>query len=77
MLGGGVAQDKAPGGPGARRGGRDLERPRALQAGDKLMLVRGAAGGEAPPVRARRLGARGYVQGATALKGDRSPSPRR
>ena len=39
-------------------------------SGDKLMLVRGATGGEAPAVRASGLaGAAGYVQGATALKG--------
>jgi ribonucleoside-diphosphate reductase alpha chain len=43
--------------------------------GDKLMLVRGVAGGEAPAVRAMGgAGASGYVQGATALKGELSES---
>ncbi len=41
------------------------------------MLVRGATGGEAPAVRASGgAGAAGYVQGATALKGDLAePAP--
>ena len=51
VLGGGVGQDKAPT-AAARGAGVDLERPRALKAGDKLMLVRGGTGGEAPTVRA-------------------------
>ena len=69
VLGGGVGQDKAPApGPGAAAvisNGLVRGRP-----GDKLMLVRGATGGEAPPVRASGgSAAAGYVQGATALKG--------
>jgi ribonucleoside-diphosphate reductase alpha chain len=45
--------------------------------GDKLMLVRGAAGGEAPAVKAAGggAGAHGFVQGATALKGDPRDEP--
>ena len=70
VLGGGVGQDKAPSpGPGAAAvisNGLVRGRP-----GDKLMLVRGVTGGEAPVVRASGgAGTGGYVQGATALKGD-------
>src|SRR5271165_6007912 len=75
VLGGGVGQDKAPGVPGASAvisNGLVRSKP-----GDKLMLVRGAAGGEAPAIRsASGSSAGGYVQGATALKGDMvEPAP--
>ena len=76
VLGGGVGQDKGPApGPGAAAvisNGLVRGRP-----GDKLMLVRGVTGGEAPAVRsAGGAGAGGYVQGATALKGDLAePAP--
>ncbi len=74
VLGGGVGQDKAPPpGPAAASvisNGLVRGRP-----GDKLMLVRGATGGEAPVVRASSgAGTGGYVQGATALKGDLADS---
>jgi len=43
---------------------------------DKLMLVRGGAGGEAPALHAvGGSGAHGLVQGATALKGELAESP--
>ena len=76
ILGGGVGQDKAPSpGPGAAAvisNGLVRGRP-----GDKLMLVRGVTGGEAPVVRASGgAGTGGYVQGATALKGDLAEAPR-
>ncbi len=70
ILGGGVGQDKAPAaGPGpASVISNGLVRSKP---GDKLMLVRGATGGEAPAVRAAGgSSAQGYVQGATALKGE-------
>ena len=76
VLGGGVGQDKGPSaGPGAAAvisNGLVRGRP-----GDKLMLVRGVTGGEATAVRASSgAGAAGYVQGATALKGELSePAP--
>ncbi len=76
VLGGGVGQDKAPApGPAAASvisNGLVRGKP-----GDKLMLVRGATGGEAPVVRATGGGGSGgYVQGATALKGDfAEPAP--
>ncbi len=74
VLGGGVGQDKAPtAGPGAAAvisNGLVSGKP-----GDKLMLVRGQTGGEAPVVRASGgAGTGGYVQGATALKGDLAES---
>ena len=74
VLGGGVGQDKGPApGPGAAAvisNGLVRGRP-----GDKLMLVRGVTGGEAPVVRASSgAGTGGYVQGATALKGDLAES---
>ncbi len=70
VLGGGVGQGKAPAaGPAAAAvisNGLVRSKP-----GDKLMLVRGATGGEAPALKASGgAGAAGYVQGATALKGD-------
>src|SRR5208282_153617 len=75
VLGGGVGQDKAPGGPGAAAvisNGLVRSRP-----GDKLMLVRGTTGGEAPVIKAAGgSSAHGLVQGATALKGDLAePAP--
>ncbi len=74
VLGGGVGQGKAPAaGPAAAAvisNGLVRSKP-----GDKLMLVRGATGGEAPTIRAvGGQGAHGMVQGATALKGDLAES---
>ena len=77
ILGGGVGQDKAPAaGPGpASVISNGLVRSKP---GDKLMLVRGQpTGGEAPAVKAAGgSSAHGYVEGATALKGElREPAP--
>ena len=73
ILGGGVDQDKAPGAgqgrspPPSSVVSRGLLRSKA----DKLMLVRGQPGGEAAAVKAiGGSSAQGYVQGATALKGE-------
>ncbi len=67
VLGGGVDQDKAPGASGASVVSRGLVRSKA----DKLMLVGGSTGGEAPSIKAvGGSSAQGMVQGATALKGD-------
>ena len=75
VLGGGVDQDKAPGlakaappaAPVASVVSKGLLRSRP---GDKLMLVRSRAG-DACGSRRRRSGAHGgFVQGATALKGE-------
>ena len=54
MLGGGVEQDKAPGGPGAPTAASVVSRGLVRSKGDKLMLVRGATGGEAPANQGRR-----------------------
>jgi len=76
VLGGGVDQDKAPtAGPAAAAvisNGLVRGKP-----GDKLMLVRGTTGGEAPTIKAAGgLSAHGLVRGATALKGDLAePAP--
>ena len=82
ILGGGVDQDKAP---GASEGSAPPAAPVASvvskgllrsRPGDKLMLVRGQPGGEAAAVQA--IGgsvAQGYVQGATALKGELADPP--
>ncbi|MBV8106588.1 MAG: vitamin B12-dependent ribonucleotide reductase, partial [Hyphomicrobiales bacterium] len=70
VLGGGVDQDKARAGAPAAAAviSNGLVRGKP---GDKLMLVRGAPGGETPTIKAvGGSGAAGYVQGATALKGD-------
>ena len=77
VLGGGVDQDKAPGGASAPTAASVVSRGLVRSKGDKLMLVRGATGGEAPPIKAAGgSSAQGYVQGATALKGDPAePAP--
>src|ERR1700690_1861708 len=75
VLGGGVDQDKAPGSsegaappaaPVASVVSKGLLRSRP---GDKLMLVLSGAG-DSPAVQASSSGAHGFVQGATALKGE-------
>jgi ribonucleoside-diphosphate reductase alpha chain len=72
VLGGGVAQDKAPGGPG---GPSVVSKGLVRSKTDKLMVVRGG-GGEGVAQGYGGPGARGgYVQGATALKGGFSEAP--
>jgi ribonucleoside-diphosphate reductase alpha chain len=76
VLGGGVAQDKAPsggGGPAASVVSKGLVRSKS----DKLMLVRGGSGGEARGATGLAApGAQGYASlGATALKGEPAPAP--
>ncbi|MGD1016163.1 MAG: vitamin B12-dependent ribonucleotide reductase [Roseiarcus sp.] len=77
VLGGGVAQDKAPGGGGPATSSvvsKGLVRSKT----DKLMLVRGVGGGgEARVVQSvSGSGAQGYASaGATALKGEPALSP--
>ena len=73
ILGGGVDQDKAPGdAAGAPTASSVVSRGLVRSKADKLMLVRGQLGGEAPAVHgiggSVAHGAR--VQGATALKGE-------
>jgi ribonucleoside-diphosphate reductase alpha chain len=78
VLGGGVEQDKAPGASvGVPATSSLVSRGLLRSKGDKLMLVRGTTGGEAPTIKAAGgSGAHGYVQGATALKGDPAePAP--
>jgi ribonucleoside-diphosphate reductase alpha chain len=83
VLGGGVEQDRAPAGASgaglAPAAAAIVSRGLVRSKADKLMLVRGAIGGEAPTVRAGGGGAGahgGLVQGATALKGDLAePAP--
>jgi ribonucleoside-diphosphate reductase alpha chain len=77
VLGGGVDQDRARAGAPAAASviSNGLVRSRP---GDKLMLVRGQpAGSETPAVKATGggAGAYGFVQGATALKGDPRDEP--
>jgi ribonucleoside-diphosphate reductase alpha chain len=77
VLGGGVAQDKAPGGGGSPPSSvvsRGLVRSKT----DKLMVVRGGIrGGEASSAAfgLGGSGAHGYVKGATALKGELAETP--
>jgi ribonucleoside-diphosphate reductase alpha chain len=78
VLGGGVEQDRAPGeSGGAAASSSVVSRGLVRSKGDKLMLVPSVPGGQAPPIRAvGGSSAQGYVQGATALKGDPSePAP--
>jgi len=74
VLGGGVAQDKAPGGGSPSVVSRGLVRSKT----DKLMVVQGGMRGE-PLGTAFGLGGSsahgGYVQGATALKGEFAEAP--
>jgi ribonucleoside-diphosphate reductase alpha chain len=77
VLGGGVAQDKAPGG-GGQATSSVVSRGLVRSKTDKLMLVRGGAGsGEARGATGLAApGAQGYASaGATALKGDPAGSP--
>jgi len=76
VLGGGVAQGKLP--PGGGQTASSLVSKGLLRSKtDKLMLVRGGTGGEAPAVFAvGGAGPRGAIaQGATALKGDPAAYP--
>jgi ribonucleoside-diphosphate reductase alpha chain len=78
VLGGGVAQDKAPGGGGGQTTNSVVSRGLVRSKTDKLMLVRGVGGGgEARVVQSiGGSGAQGYASaGATALKGDPASSP--
>jgi len=78
VLGGGVAQDKAPGGGGGGQATSSVvSRGLVRSKTDKLMLVRGGAGGDARPAGGvGGPGAQGYASaGATALKGEPAPSP--
>ena len=76
VLGGGVGQDKAPPRPGPGAAAVISNGLVRGKPGDKLMLVRGVTGGEAPIVRASAGQGRRLVQGATALKGDLAePAP--
>jgi ribonucleoside-diphosphate reductase alpha chain len=75
ILGGGVAQDKAPDDGAVAAAAASVVSKGLLRSrpGDKLMVVRGAPGGEPAAIRAAGVGGsgahRGLVQGATALKG--------
>ena len=77
VLGGGVAQDKAPSGAGAQAATSVVSRGLVRSKTDKLMLVRGGAGGEARVVQSiGGPGAQSYASaGATALKGEPAESP--
>ncbi len=87
VLGGGVAQDKAPSGGGGQAATSVVSRGLVRSKTDKLMLVRGGAGGEAPALYAvGGAGAHGgYVAGrdgaegryASAGAGSRAVSSRR
>ena len=63
VLGGGVAQDRAPGGGGGSAAAAVVSRGLVRSKTDKLMIVRSSAV------------AQGYVQGATALKGGFEEAP--
>ena len=78
VLGGGVAQDKAPGG-GGQAASSVVSKGLVRSKTDKLMLVRGGAGGDARPAAGvGGPGAQGYASaGATALKGEPAGSPAR
>ncbi len=71
VLGGGVDQDKAPGASGVPATSSVVSRGLVRSKTDKLMLVGGSTGGEAPSIKAAGgSSAHGaLVQGATALKG--------
>jgi ribonucleoside-diphosphate reductase alpha chain len=77
VLGGGVAQGKTPAGGGGPAAASVVSKGLMRSKMDKLMLVRGGAGGEAQAVQA--IGGSsahsGYVQGATALKGGFEEAP--
>src|SRR5271165_5936185 len=84
VLGGGVAQDRAPGEGGASAATSSVvsssvvSRGLVRSKGDKLMLAPGFFGGGAAPAMklVGGLAAQGYAQGATALKGDfADPAP--
>ena len=74
VLGGGVAQDKAPGPHGASVVSKGLVRSKT----DKLMVVQGGIGGAASTPAFATSGSSafaGMTQGATALKGDLDEAP--
>jgi ribonucleoside-diphosphate reductase alpha chain len=78
VLGGGVDQDKAPESQaGVPATSSVVSRGLVRSKADKMMLVRGLTGGEAPGISsAGGSGAHGaFVQGATALKGDLAEHP--
>jgi ribonucleoside-diphosphate reductase alpha chain len=78
VLGGGVDQDKAPGdAAGAPATSSIISRGLVRSKADKLMLVREATPSEGQgPKAAGGSSAGGYVQGATALKGEfAEPAP--
>ncbi len=77
VLGGGVDQDKAPGdAAGAPAAASVVSRGLVRSKADKLMLVRDAIGAEGQGPKASGASAGGYVQGATALKGEfAEPAP--
>jgi ribonucleoside-diphosphate reductase alpha chain len=78
VLGGGVDQGKAPGGGGGGQTASSVVSKGLVRSKtDKLMLVRSSPGGEAPALYAvGGSGAHGgWVQGATALKGELAESP--
>ena len=72
ILGGGVDQDKAPEqASGVPATSSLVSRGLLRSKADKLMLVRGAPGGEPPTIKAAGGSSpQGHVQGATALKGE-------
>ncbi len=77
VLGGGVEQDRARDAAPAPVPATSSVVSKGLvrSKGEKLMLVRGGTGGEAPAVIASGgSSASGYVQGATALKGEPAES---
>ncbi len=77
VLGGGVDQDKAPeAASGAPAASAIVSRGLVRSKADKLMLVRQATAAEAQGAKAGASPAGGYVQGATALKGELAePAP--
>jgi ribonucleoside-diphosphate reductase alpha chain len=71
VLGGGVAQDKTPGGGSGPSASSVVSKGLLRSKMDKLMLVRSGSVGEAQAVQlvGGSTAQSGYVQGATALKG--------
>jgi ribonucleoside-diphosphate reductase alpha chain len=76
IIGGGVDQSRAPSGS-AQAATSVVSKGLVRSKTDKLMLVRGGTGGEAPALYAVGGSSAhgGYVQGATALKGDLAEPP--
>jgi ribonucleoside-diphosphate reductase alpha chain len=77
VLGGGVDQDKAPGAAASVPATSSAVSNGFVRSKtDRLMLVRGETGGEAPTIKATGgSSARGLTQGATALKGELADPP--